>query len=138
MYFIKNFSTFSTGESYRGLAECWVADKGAFLVVRFHVIIQKVCGRNIWLHAKDSFVNFEKGNRIIAANVYICTGEDFISLQLVSYPFALFCMTIKYVYSIAARKKLILSFLPISKFFFQWHSNVTDPVDSSLLSFLSL
>jgi hypothetical protein len=87
----------STGESYRGLAECWVADKGAFLVVRVHVIIQKVCGQNIWLHAKDSFVNFEKGNRIIAANVYICTGEDFISLQLVSYPFVLFCMTIKYV-----------------------------------------
>ena len=25
------------------------------------------------------------------------TGEDFISLQLVSYLFVLFCMTIKYV-----------------------------------------
>jgi hypothetical protein len=32
-----------------------------------------------------------------SVNVYICTGEDFISLQLVSYPFVLFCMTIKYV-----------------------------------------
>jgi hypothetical protein len=34
---------------------------------------------------------------VLITAVYICTGEDFISLQLVSYPFVLFCMTIKYV-----------------------------------------
>jgi hypothetical protein len=52
----------------------------------------------------DLFIFKEKQRQMLIqklychfANVYICTGEDFISLQLVSYPFVLFCMTIKYV-----------------------------------------
>jgi hypothetical protein len=34
---------------------------------------------------------------ILSLLVFICTGEDFIGLQLMSYPFVLFCMTMKYV-----------------------------------------
>ena len=34
---------------------------------------------------------------ILSLLMFICTGGDFIKLKLVSYPFVLFCMTIKYV-----------------------------------------
>ena len=39
---------------------------------------------------------------ILSLLMCICTGEDFISLQLVSYPFVLFCMTIKYTLSFSS------------------------------------
>jgi len=33
---------------------------------------------------------------ILSLLMFLYTGEDFTSLQLVSYPFVLFCMTIEY------------------------------------------
>ena len=47
--------------------------------------------------SKNTLLTLKK---ICLVNLYIeytSDGEDFISLQLVSYSFVLFCMTIKYV-----------------------------------------
>jgi hypothetical protein len=51
---------------------------------------------NVFLDEQEQFRVFVVFKRGVIANVYIRTGEDFISLQLVSYPFVLFCMTLKY------------------------------------------
>ena len=52
---------------------------------------------NIFIFCCSSYSYYLYLQYIVIANVYICTGEDFISLQLVSYPFVLFYKTIKYV-----------------------------------------